>query len=176
MIRKWKFLLVSLPFLLNACTTKIVNHSPCGTVNLAYKTAVVPFSNHTETPLAGERAMSITAAVLESRGVYNLAVYKNDHQGRILFPGMNKVETEEGLMRWARSTNARYMLTGSVNEWTYKVGLDGEPVVGVSMQVIDLANGRIVWTAVGSQNGGSRTAVSTVGQELINRLISGMFC
>jgi len=145
-------------------------------VNLSYRTAVVPFSNHTETPLAGERAMSITAAVLESRGVYNLTVYKNDHQGRVLFPGMNKVESEETLMHWARSTNARYMLTGSVNEWTYKVGLDGEPVVGVSMQVIDLTTGQIVWTSVGSQNGGSRTAVSTVGQELINRLVSGLFC
>lgn len=176
MKQNWKFLLLVLPLLLSACSSTIVNHSRCGTVNFDSRTAVVPFSNNTETPLAGERAMSIAAAVLESKGIHNLVVYKNNHQGRVLFPGMNKVESEKALMHWAREHHARYLLTGNVNEWTYKVGLDGEPVVGLSIQVIDLASGKIVWTAVGSENGGSRTALSTVAQELTNSLIKGMFC
>jgi len=173
--RKWNFIIILLSCFLTACTTKIINHSPCNAVNFYYKTAVVPFSNYTETPLAGERAMSITAAVLESRCIYNLVVYKDDQSGKILFPGMNRVKSQEALMRWARNQGARYMLTGSVNEWTYKVGLDGEPVVGLSMQVIDLWSGRIVWASAGSENGGPRTAVSTVAQKLINSMIKGLF-
>ena len=176
MIKGCRFSLLLILVMMSACTTKIVNYSACGKVNFYSKTAVVPFTNNTETPLAGERAMSITAAVLESKGIYNLAVYKNEQQGRVLFPGMNQIQSEKKLMDWARSHHARYILTGSVNEWTYKVGLDGEPVVGISMQVIDLSSGQIVWTAVGSQSGYSGTAVSTVGQKLINQLIGGAFC
>lgn len=177
MIKKWKFLLLFLSILiLSACTATVVNYGSCSRVNLYQRVAVIPFSNHTEIPLAGERAMSITAALLESRGICNMVVYQNEHHGKILFPGMNKVESEERLMNWARNSGARYVLTGSVNEWAYKVGLDGEPVVGVSLQIIDLETGHIVWTAVGSESGGSRVAVTTVGQRLINQLLNGLFC
>lgn len=171
----WKWVILSLLLFLNACTGGIVNYSACQRCIDPYsKIAVVPFSNHTETPLAGERAMSITAALLESQGFCNLSIYQNHYHGKILFPGMNQVESQEALLQWARSTHARYMMTGTVNEWTYKVGLDGEPVVGVSLELIDLSSGKMVWTAVGSQSDGSRIAVSTVGQELINRLLKGL--
>ena len=89
---------------------------------------------------------------------------------------MNKIVSEPKLLDWARSTHAQYAMTGSVNEWTYKVGLDGEPVVGLSLQLIDLKSGRIVWTAVGSLSGGSRIAVTTTAQRLINSLLRGLFC
>ena len=78
-------------------------------------------------------------------------------------------------MQWAQSTGAHYAMTGSINEWNYKVGLDGEPVVGISLQLIDLASKRIVWTAVGSKSGGSRIAVSTVAQQLINTMLNQLF-
>ena len=53
---------------------------------------------------------------------------------------MNRVTSRAKLLAWARSTHARYAVTGAVNEWTYKVGLDGEPVVGIAIQLIDLSN------------------------------------
>lgn len=174
MIKKLKTLLFFLTIFVNGCTGGLVNYSSCAHVNLSSKIATIPFSNHTETPLAGERAMSITAALLESRGICNLVVYQNRYQGKILFPGMNKIDSQEELLQWARRTGARYAMTGSVNEWSYKVGLDGEPVVGVSLQLFDLYTGKIVWTAVGSRSGGSRIAVSTVAQELINTMLDGL--
>lgn len=175
MLKKWIFLIASSLLFLISCTGGIVNYSSCVPVNLNSKIAVIPFSNNTETPLAGERAMSITAAVLESRGACCVAVYQHRKQGKVLFPGMNQVESRKTLLNWARSIHARYALTGSVNEWTYKVGLDGEPVVGVSLQLIDLSTGRIIWTAVGSLSRGSRIALSTTAQELINSLLNGLF-
>lgn len=175
MTKKWIFLIAfTLPFLFS-CTGGIVNYSSCVPIKHNAKIAVIPFVNNTETPLAGERAMSITAAVLESRGVCCISVYQNKMHGKVLFPGMNQVESRASLLNWARGTHARYAMTGSVNEWTYKVGLDGEPVVGVSLQLIDLSNDRIVWTAVGSVSRRSRIAVSTAAQELINSLLNGLY-
>lgn len=175
MIRKWRYLLFCLCLSLTACTETVVNNSPIFPVDLRAKIAVIPFVNNTETPLAGERAMSIAAAMIESRGICHVVVYRQRHQNKALFPGMSQSNSQGALLKWARSTHARYALTGSVNEWTYKVGLDGEPVVGLSIQLIELSTGRIVWTAVGSKSGGSRIAVSTVAQKLLNAMLNGLF-
>jgi hypothetical protein len=63
-------------------------------------------------------------------------------------------------------------VAGSVEEWRYKVGLDGEPVAGVTLRVIDLQNGRVLWSGSGSRSGWSRDGLSTVGHQLIGRLLS----
>jgi hypothetical protein len=62
-------------------------------------------------------------------------------------------------------------LTGSVDEWRYKVGVDGEPVVGVALSIIDLANGETLWTGSGGKSGWSREALSAVARQLMRRLI-----
>lgn len=170
----WKILLLFISMGIASCTGSILQHSPPVLIHPEAKIAVIPFSNYTETPLAGERAMSISAAGLQSLGRRHITVYQNRMQGKILFPGMNQVESQKALLQWARQNHARYVLTGSVNEWSYKVGLDGEPVVGLEMQLIDLASGRTVWTAVASKSGGSRIAVSTVAQQVINSMLQGM--
>ena len=160
---------------LSACTATVLNHSAPVGIQHRTKIAVVPFSNYTETPLAGERAKAITAAVLESRGFRHVVVYQATPKDTVLFPSMTAVESQQALSMWAKKMHACYMMTGSVNEWTYKVGLDGEPVVGLSLQLIDLKTGHILWTAVGSKSGGSRIAVSTTAQGLINDLLRGLY-
>lgn len=174
MIKPWRYLCLFVGLILVACTETVVNNSALFPVDLNANIAVIPFVNNTETPLAGERAMSISAAIIESRGLCHVRVYRNRHASKTLFPGMSKTDSQTALLKWARDTHARYALTGSVNEWTYKVGLDGEPVVGLSIQLIELSTGRTVWTAVGSKSGGSRIAVTTVAQKLLNAMLNGL--
>lgn len=175
MNKKWILSSVMLSLFLSACTATILNHSAPIGIQHRTKIAVVPFSNYTETPLAGERAKAITAGVLESRGFRHLVVYQASPKDKVLFPGMTAVESQKSLTVWAKKMHACYLMTGSVNEWTYKVGLDGEPVVGLSLQLIDLKTGHIIWTAVGSKSGGSRIAVSTTAQALVNDLLRGLY-
>ncbi len=140
------------------------------------KIAVLPFTNNTETPMAGRRAMSITAVTLKTRGFYNVETYPNNEPQNMLLPGIeNNPETHAKQLRWARSIGARYVMTGNVNEWTYKVGLDGEPVAGVSVQLIDLNTNHTVWSAVGSKSGGSRVALTTTAQELITSMLKRLY-
>jgi hypothetical protein len=74
--------------------------------------------------------------------------------------------------RWARGAGVRYALTGSVDEWRYKVGVDGEPAAGVTLQLVDVASGDVLWAAAGGATGWSREALSAVAQKLMRRLLA----
>ena len=59
---------------------------------------------------------------------------------------------------------------GSVEEWRYKVGVDGEPAVGITLQLIDLPSGAVIWTASGSKTGWSREGLTATAQKLLVEL------
>jgi polysaccharide biosynthesis protein PelC len=63
---------------------------------------------------------------------------------------------------------------GAVDEWRYKVGVDGEPAVGLVFQVKDLSNGQVVYSASGGKSGWSREALSAVAQKLTVELLAGI--
>jgi len=173
MIRYFRFaILVSACLLLTACT--VVSHS--GSPRLATPAiwGVLPFINHTEVPFAANRAQSITTAVLRSRGLRSLVSYRISQPNRTLLPDIKQRWTMQKARAWAKRNHVRYALTGDVNEWRYKVGLDGEPVVGVNLRLLDMSDGYVVWSAVGSKSGSSRKAVTTVAQQLIIQLLKSL--
>jgi hypothetical protein len=133
---------------------------------------VLPFANHTETPLAGSRAEAIAEALLRSEGVTRVrATPASLRQDSLFEPGDAK--QREAALTWAREQGARYALAGQVDEWRYKVGVDGEPAAGVALSFIDVASGDTLWSGVGGKTGWSREALSAVGQSLMRELLRG---
>jgi hypothetical protein len=63
---------------------------------------------------------------------------------------------------------------GSVEEWRYKVGVDGEPAVGLTLAITDLDSGAVVYSASGGKSGWSREALSAVAQKLMRELLAGV--
>ena len=159
---------VSLLSLLAACSTIDRGSSPSLVKDASW--AVLPFDNHTETPMAGSRAESIATALLHARGVGSVKRYTGDAQQESLFDGQNGKRREDALS-WARSEGVRYALLGAVDEWRYKVGVDGEPAVGVALEIVDVSEGKTVWSGAGGKSGWSREALSAVGQKLIRDLL-----
>ena len=51
------------------------------------------------------------------------------------------------------------------------MGVDGEPAAGVTLQIIDVASGDILWSGTGGKSGWSREALSAVAQKLIRDLL-----
>lgn len=153
---------------LAACSTLNVGQAPG--LNDLNSLAVVPVINYTETPDAGQRATSIAQSILHQKGFTILYQYQQERAGNALIMNSVELSTAEGL-KWARSTGASHALTGAVEEWRYKVGVDGEPVVGLTFNLIDLQSGRTVWSATGSRSGWSRSSVSGVGQKLTTQLL-----
>lgn len=157
---------------LAACTSLQVNHSAPIAASSQERIVVAPFNNLTETPQAEERAAAITANLLRARGMNDIVVYKNPKMKPLLIPTLAPSMTTAEMLGMARKMGADTMITGSVNEWTYKVGLDGEPVVGVTINWVDARTGQVKWSAVGSRSGGSRSALSAEGQKLIRDMLS----
>ena len=147
----------------------VIDHSMEPTLQAQASWVVLPIVNHTATPQAGRRAEAITEALLHSAGVENLQRYPAVLQDELLLGSDNKLF--ETALKWAKEQKVRYAMTGTVDEWRYKVGIDGEPAVGVSLRLLDLDTDQVVWSAVGGQSGWSREAVSAVAQKLIKRLL-----
>ena len=131
---------------------------------------LLPFVNNTETPYAGERAESIVAALLHARGLQHLERPVTESKSEDL--GMDRGEKRQReALEWAKQKKMRYVLSGTVNEWRYKVGLDGEPVAGFTLQIMELPEGRIIWSGAAGKSGWSRDAVSSVAQQILDRLL-----
>nr|WP_255569182.1 penicillin-binding protein activator LpoB [Comamonas sp. NLF-1-9] len=132
---------------------------------------VLPFVNHTETPLAGQRAEAIAQAVLHAQGVGTVRSAPAPGVQEALFDAGDAARAQEALA-WARKNKLRYALAGSVEEWRYKVGVDGEPAVGVTLQFIDVNSGDVLWSGTGGQSGWSREALSAVAHKLVRGLLT----
>lgn len=151
------------------CTT--VTHSPPRALDLTATYVLLPIVNHTETPLAGRRVEDITAALLHSRGLVALRRYPPTFIQEAS-PLSTDDHLREEVKNWAKEQGIRYGVTGSVDEWRYKVGIDGEPAVGVNLQLVDLKTDHVLWSAVGAKSGWSREALSGVAQTLLDELLS----
>lgn len=153
---------------LAACAT--ISHRGDGPLPAREAWGVAPLINSTETPYASERATAIALSLLRARGVGCKEIQPAEQEGEKTLSA--KRTTTREFMERARQMNLRYLLTGTVTEWRYKVGLDGEPVAGVTLEVVDLKTGSVVWTASGGKSGWSREALSAVGQQVISSLLA----
>lgn len=154
---------------LGACS--VSNLGPAPHASRTDDWTILPIANNTETPQAGLRAASIAEGLLSAEGFTHLKRYPASADDETLFDPA-KADIQQKALDWARGEHIRYALTGSVNEWRYKVGVDGEPAVGMTLQLIDVPTGNVIWSGTGSRTGWSRDALSGVAQKLERQLLS----
>ncbi|BCL76703.1 pellicle/biofilm biosynthesis outer membrane protein PelC [Jeongeupia sp. HS-3] len=156
---------------LSACA--VVDVSTSAPLPAKAQWAMLPIVNHTETPLAGLRAEAILQPLLHQRGLSDLRPYPSSlSKDTMLAP--DERATLDAARNWAKEEGLRYAIGGSVDEWRYKVGIDGEPAVGLSLSVWDLQTGQVVWSGVGGKSGFSRESLAAVAQKLMRNLINGL--
>lgn len=132
---------------------------------------LLPIINFSQTPQAGERAERIAETLLRREGLKKLRHYppQEDPNGLPILDEQKRFNTA---LAWAQENNMRYGVTGSIEEWRYKSGLDGEPAVGASLQVIDVSSGDVLWSASGSRAGWSRDSLSGTAHKVLDTLIA----
>lgn len=168
-----KNLLLALALCALAGCTVVDRVRSAAPLELGARWVLLPIANHTETPQAGLRAEAIAETVLRKLGVKELERYPAAlNPETLLEPAERKLA--EAALAWAKGKDARYAITGSVEEWRYKVGVDGEPAVGVTLSVIDLRSGAVVYSASGGKSGWSREALSAVAQKLMRELLADL--
>ncbi len=168
-MRKW-LMMALLTGLAAACSTQRVEKSEVLSRQASW--ALLPIVNQSQTPQAGERVEALVETELRVLGLrprhYPVTKEHNplallDEEGRF----------RNGL-RWARKEGIQYGVTGSVQEWRYKSGLDGEPAAGISLRVIDVATGDILWAASGSRTGWGYESVSGTATKLVHKLLGAI--
>ena len=167
------FVLGLLFIILTGCASSIqstVNQEP---LDRQARWAILPITNNTDTPQAGLSAEAMAEHQLRSRGVAKVQRYPSALSRDSLFEPTERKVTEEAL-KWAKDQGMQFVLLGSVEEWRYKVGIDGEPAVGVTLQVMNLSTDRVVWSASGAKSGWSRQALAAVAQSLLTDLFARM--
>lgn len=192
-MRKSLITTLLLTLILTACssvTTNIANSSSTQ-FNTQAKYGIVTFTNHTITPMAGKKATGMTSTIIHSLGINHfvtfhpqslsikdLATENNSAAGGVATSNATaeiyQQPTRKQILTWAKKENIDYLITGSVNEWRYKVGLDGEPVASISLHIIRVSDNKIIASATGSKRGSARSALGAVGQSLIEQLLEEM--
>lgn len=170
LLRLRGLLLVGLALLAAACSTLDRGQPPA--LDRQASWTVLPFTNHTETPLAGSRAEAIAESLLGGQGVGRIRHYPGAKAQEALFDGTGEREQRQAALAWAQEQGIRYALAGTVEEWRYKVGVDGEPAAGVTLQIIDVQSGETLWSGAGGKSGWSREALSAVARQLIRDLLN----
>jgi len=152
------------------CGGPVTSVHRSGEVKSGSRWALLPVQNHSETPQAGERVEAILETLLRKGGVSQLDHYPAPKEGEAHLFTSDR-QRYEAALDWARGSKYDYAVTGSVEEWRYKSGLDGEPAIGISMRVLELSTGKVVWAATGTQTGSGTENASGTALRLLDRLV-----
>jgi len=155
---------------LSGCVTTQFNSAPSPHPDRQALWCVLPPINSTSTPYAGERVQQQLAALLGTQGLRHVLLAPAPGDNGPL-PIGNGTAGERQALNWARQHAARYVLEGSVDEWDYKVGLDGQPAVGVTLRLLDLQSGEIIWSGAASASGGSREGLAVLSERTLSGLL-----
>lgn len=164
MLKKLTFIFFILLF--TACSSIV--HKKSASLSASKTYAIASFWNYTETPMAGLRAASIVESVLSKQ---NIAIHSLIDGADDVSLKKTKRELYNLQKEQAKNMNANYLITGSVQEWQYKTGIDGEPVVSYTIKVIDLASNAIIFNAVGAKSAWGHKSIGVVAQEIAKELI-----
>lgn len=169
-----RFLICFLIMGLIACARMDVSVSELLVMPGSARIGVAPFANHSDTPLANRQAESMVVGLMHAKSFRNIVPYQRPRSCAKLLYCPDETLSKAQILSWARQHGVLFVIVGAANEWRYKVGLDGEPVAGVTLSVIQVSTGRTVWSGVGSAIGGSRSGLDVLAQNLIRRLLSGI--
>lgn len=155
--------------LLSACQT--LTSSNRVIVSSAENWALLPIINLSTTPLAGDRAAALVETQLRARGVKNLEAYKTPENESVIAL-LDEAGQLEKAKQWARQNGFRYGITGDVQEWSYKNGLDSEPSIGMTLKFIDLQSDEVMWVASGTRTGWGFSNLSSTANKTIGELLT----
>jgi len=157
-----KFLLVALFILFSGCVKESFSVNK---QKLPSNIRVYPFANLTQTPMAGYRVASILEGVLKSKGY---------HIKGSLWDFEEKDYSIEDIKDLLQNAKADYIITGYVNEYRYKTGIDGEPAVSFTIKVFSTKAHKYIYTATYSGVGDTYSSVGVLTQEGLKKIIKNI--
>ena len=161
-----KILTFSFTLLFIACSSIIHKENIQLPRNKVY--AIGSFWNYTQTQMAGLKSASIVESVLSKENLSLISLVEGDEQKSLK---QSKIDFLKKQTQKAKQLKADYLITGEVQEWQYKTGIDGEPVVSYSIKIIELKSGNVLFNSIGAKSGWGNKSIGVVAQEIASELI-----
>jgi polysaccharide biosynthesis protein PelC len=154
---------------ISACATQFNGQSP--KLDRHKTVYIMPLENQSNMPMAQAQAEQLIASVLAESGL-KVKLYPkqniNDLQAS-LEPQLrlNQATT------WLSSQASGYVITGSVQEWQYKYGLDGEPAIGITL-TLNTTEGNALWRGSVSKSGWGRESLPHIALKALENLLDAL--
>jgi len=132
------------------------------------KYAISSFWNYTETPMAGLKVATIVESILAQKGIIVSSLIGG---GEEMSLSTTKKSFLEKKLKDAKEIGSDYLILGNVQEWRYKTGIDGEPVVSYGIKVINLKDDSTIFNSVGAKSAWGHKSIGVVAQEIANELL-----
>jgi polysaccharide biosynthesis protein PelC len=169
LVRLWA-ITAAIITLVAGCGSSKTTVVQAGPVRSTGRWVILPVVNNSETPQAGERLEAILDTVLRKGGVATLDRYPPPKEDDTHLVSSDR-QRYEAALEWARTAKYEYAVGGSVEEWRYKSGLDAEPAIGITMRVLEVSTGKVLWAATGTRTGGGTQNTSATAVELLDSMI-----
>ena len=115
---------------------------------------------------------ALLSTLLRVRGIKTATAYSKPDESQLSIESHAHQLSEA--IHWAEAQGYAFGITGSVEEWLYKTGVEREPAVGVTLRVVDIHTGKTLWAVSGARSGWGREAVSGNAQKLLTKMLSKM--
>ena len=156
-------------FVLSGCAQNVCLVAQTSRVRQSARWALLPVANYSEAAQAGEKTEEFLDAALRRHGFNAIDRYPalKDDDAHLT---MSERERFTESLEWARAQHYDYAVTGSVTEWRDKGTVEAEPVVGLTLSVLDLASRQTVFSASGARTGSQGDSESGVALRLLQDL------
>jgi TolB-like protein len=158
-MKKLFFFLITV-LIFGGCAQKAVSIQP----NSAFpkEVKIIPFANLTQNPLAGYKVASIANGVIKEHNI------KVDNS---LFTYPEKDYSLKEIQNILNQYTDGYIVTGFVNEYKYKAGIDANPAVSITLKVYDAKNKKYIFTATISETGNAYDSLGVITQNCLKALM-----
>lgn len=170
LLRRVSLMVIVLVTFVSGCGTTGTTVVKNGPVRSAGRWVILPVVNNSETPQAGERLEAILDTFLRKGGIATLDRYPPPKEDDTHLVSSDR-QRYEAALEWARGAKYDYAVGGSVEEWRYKSGLDAEPAIGITMRVLEVNTGKVLWAATGTRTGGSSQNTSATAVDLVDSMM-----
>ena len=160
--------LLALLLLLPGCTTVVHDGGKAQVNEGKLRLVLPPFLNATDNEHAGQALTQLTGSTLLE---YGIPLFQTED---ILSKTADETapKQEARYLQIAQENKAAYLLLGTVHEYRYKSDLSANPAVGITLRLVDAANGRTLWQGSSSKVGHAYSSVTSTAQKAVRDLVS----
>ena len=163
-----KHQLLALLVLLAGCTTVVHDGGKSQISEGKFRIVMPPVLNATENEHAGQALMQLTGSILLE---YGIPLYQTEE---ILSKAGDETAPKQEVryLQIARDNKATYLLLGTVHEYRYKSDLGGNPAVGITLRLVNVADGRTLWQGSSSKVGRAYSSLTSTAQRVVRDLVA----